>query len=263
MRTATLAAAALVVAASSARPQNTAPPPHADSIAVHLRVIGVFDDQTGQPVEGVEVKDVFTGFSALTTSTGTVVLPLDTSGALLRIRKVGYLMRTYPLPNAAEDTTPATFTIDAALPQLPTVHTRARGIARGPADTIVRLERVGFYERREYGGAPPTAYVTEDQLKRWAPTLMTDIGHFSGRDLCTGNVYIDGVRVQVPSRAVAPGHVSRVLKTGLDALVDPAMVAGIETYTTGETPPGFNATGAGSAAPIADGSGCVTLIWTR
>ncbi len=66
---------------------------------------------------------------------------------------------------------------------------------------------------------------------------MTDIGHFSGRALCTSNVYIDGVRVQVPSRVVAPGHVSRVLKTGLDALIDPAMIAGIETYTTGEVPP--------------------------
>ncbi|HVB32114.1 MAG TPA: hypothetical protein VNE60_11355 [Gemmatimonadaceae bacterium] len=258
-----LALAALVCVAPRARAQHKSAAGPADSIAVHLRVIGVFDDQTGEPIPGVEVKDVFTGLSAITTSTGTVALPLDTSGAFLRVRKVGYLMRTYPVQNAVRDTTPVTLTIDAILPQLPTVHTRARGIARGPADTVMRLERTGFYERREYGAAPPSAYVSEEQLNRWAPTMMTDIGRYSGRAICTDNLYIDGARVTVPGRAMPGGRVSRVLKQGLDALLDPSMIAGIETYRTGELPPQFNATGVGEGAMSGGSSDCVTLIWTR
>src|SRR5579863_9683218 len=51
------------------------------------RVVGVFDQESGLPIEGVEVRDVLTGFSAKTTETGTVSLFfVDTAGSFISFR---------------------------------------------------------------------------------------------------------------------------------------------------------------------------------
>jgi hypothetical protein len=59
--------------------------------AYRLRVLGVFDGDTGEPIEGAFVTDMTTGTRARTTVTGTVSLSfLPEGGTPLRITKVGY-----------------------------------------------------------------------------------------------------------------------------------------------------------------------------
>src|SRR5665647_2185840 len=60
-----------------------------------FRVLGLFDDQSGLPVEGADVIDVLSGNSVKTTSTGTAsLLFLPEGGGLIRIRKIGYKLQT-------------------------------------------------------------------------------------------------------------------------------------------------------------------------
>ena len=235
-------------------------------LVVRTRVIGIFDSETGEPIDSAEVKDILTGLSALTTSTGTVVLPMDTSGAFLRVRKLGYNMSTVLVANGAADTVPITLALDRMGQMLPTVVTHAHGVARGPADTVRKLDLTGFYDRRRQGAAPPNAYISEAQIEHWAPTLMSDLTALSGRPWmwdCT--IYIDGALTPIPKPNLGPGRVARNLDTGINSMLDPSMVAGIEVYRAGEAPPRFNSTqtGAGAMTTGAEHTGCVTLIWTR
>ena len=235
-------------------------------IPVRTRVIGIFDSETGEPIDSAEVKDILTGLSALTTNTGTVALPMDTAGAFLRVRKLGYNMSTVLIPNGAADTLPVTLLLDRVGQMLPTVVTKANGVARGPADTVHKLDLTGFYDRRRQGSAPPNAYISEAQIDHWAPTLMSDLGALSGRPWmwdCT--IYIDGALTPVPKPNLGPGRTARNLDTGINSMLDPSMVAGVEVYRAGEVPPRFNATlsGSGAMSTGAEHDGCVTLVWTR
>ena len=235
-------------------------------IVVHTRIIGVFDAETGEPIDSAEVKDILTGLSAITTPTGTVLLPMDTAGAFLRVRKVGYNMNTFLVANGDADTIPLTLTLDRMGQMLPTVVTDAHGVAKGPADTVKKLDLTGFYARRLQGSAPPNAYVSEAQIDHWAPTLMSDLGTLTGRPwMFDCAIYIDGALTPIPQVNLGPGRTARNLNTGINAMLDPTMVAGVETYRAGEVPPRFNTTltGTGAMTNGAEHAGCVTLIWTR
>lgn len=261
-------AAALVATPARARAQQK-DTTDVQGLVVRTRVIGVFDSETGKPIDSAEVKDIFTHLSAITTPTGTVALPMDTAGAFLRVRKIGYNMNTFLIPNGKADTLPITLTLDRVGQMLPTMVTNAHGVAKGPADTVMKLDMTGFYARRLQGAAPPTAYMSEAQIDHWAPTQMTDLASLSGRPwMWECKIYIDGALTPIPPASPAPGSVSRALGGGINAMLDPSMVAGVEVYRAGEAPAQYNATLAspsGGSTMQTGGThdGCVTLIWTR
>src|SRR5512146_190090 len=73
------------------------------------RLIGVYDAQSGAPLDDVTVTNTLNGLSAKTTSTGTLSLFfVDTAAGLLRLTKIGYQPLTLLVANSDADTIPET-----------------------------------------------------------------------------------------------------------------------------------------------------------
>jgi hypothetical protein len=80
----------------------------------------------------------------------------------------------------------------------------------------------------------------------------------SRRDFCGSNLYLDGVRVDVPANSIGRRRNSGTYKSGLDALLDPKTIAGIEFYSIADAPSAYN------ISRPSGGPRCgVTLIWTK
>jgi hypothetical protein len=74
-----------------------------------FRLLGVYDDKTGDPIEGAFVTDLTTGTKARTTSTGTVSLAFLPEGTTpIRISKEGYEDLSIGVEISATATTPLT-----------------------------------------------------------------------------------------------------------------------------------------------------------
>jgi hypothetical protein len=226
------------------------------------RIVGVFDETSGKPIEGAQIRDLASGSWAATTATGTVDLFfVKASTVLIRITKLGYEPLTLPVDNSAESSLPLTLTLKATAQPIDGMVTTAVR-RRGPADTVRKLEMIGFYDRRQASGAPASAFVTQDKIERL--TLLSDLPKVTGRPICTENLYIDGVRVDVP-RLTGPkpglrgqAIVAPPLKDGLDALLGTYDVLAIELYRVADTPSQFNKT-----RPQNTGACGTTLIWTK
>jgi len=222
------------------------------------RLVGVFDSDTGAPIEGVEVMDLATSVSALTTATGTLTLFfVDTTGSMIRLRKVGYRPELMFVSNSPRDTVPLTLMMSRAVPELPAVVTHARG-RRGPADTVRKLDLSGFYDRRYMSAAPSHAFVTGPELEKF--TRVSDV-RYRGRGICEKNVYIDGIRIRPPLPPRIGGRPIRLPpgdgRTFIDLMLSPSEIAAIETYTATEAPVEY------MPSRTAERMECLTLIWTR
>ena len=264
--------------AARAQTDTSAKTPASDTTArrVRIRILGVFDNETGEPIEGADVTDLVSGFTVRTTKTGTVPLYLiDTTTTLIRIKKIGYQQSLFTLATARADTDPVTTTLLRMGHLLSPVIVTATGARTLPKnDTIPELLRNGFYVREETSAAPRSAFVTGEQLRG---TLLVSDARYFGRGICESNVYVDGMPFPVPPRT------GRFLNEGIDQLISPYDVAGIETYQFGESPSSAAHTVAGTAtmspgsgdmtmaagngtlnaAGTLAGNGCVTLIWLR
>jgi hypothetical protein len=123
---------------------------------------------------------------------------VDTAGGLIRVTRLGYQPALLAVGNSPRDTEPLTITLARAGQTLATVVTHATRHAtpRGPADTVRRLEDVGFYDRRTTTGAPSNAFVTAEKLDRMftLDDLAKNLATASGRGICAENLYIDGGR---------------------------------------------------------------------
>ncbi len=106
-----------VVASSAVLSNDNAPAvgpigtdsPDVADIAFRARLVGVFDESTGDVVIGAEVADSTSGTFALTTATGTVSLAfLPIGNSTLRIRKAGYVDLFLPVSISPRDTLPLT-----------------------------------------------------------------------------------------------------------------------------------------------------------
>jgi hypothetical protein len=269
-----VALAGLAAITHAARSQNPTPPAKPDttkhaSTAYRYRILGVFDEQTGDPIEGVEVSDVLNGNKSLTTKTGTVSLFfLPDGGSLIRLRKVGYEVQTFLAAISPADTAPITATLTHAT-QLATV------VVKDSAPKYMSPGLRGFEERRAKGMGQfvDEAEMRKNDEKTLAELLvarmpgMTRVAGRGGatyiasaRKSCSGSalsgcrapncfvsVYVDGVRTYDAST-----NAGQLPDFGR---MNPRDYAAAEFYAGGASVPvEYNATN----------SGCgVLLLWTR
>jgi hypothetical protein len=129
---------------------------------------GVFDAQSGEPIEGAEVIDMLGKVTAKTTATGTVTLSYLPEGqTLIRIRKVGFDVQTMLVAISPEDTVPLTVLLKASGQVLPTVFTTDSSVR-----TVISPGLRDFETRRQRGGG---YFVTEAELRKNDTKLMTSI----------------------------------------------------------------------------------------
>ncbi len=276
MMLATFAVALLPFGARRVRAQDTTQAADSTIHLVHFRLVGVFDAETGEPIEGADVKDAMTGLMTRTTKSGAAALYYAQAGhTLVTVRKLGYSPVVMGIGTGPADSTPVTVTLlhmGHVLPAVVVVGNRA--VRLGKADTIPELIANGFYLRRLQSPAPYSAFITGDKIQG---TLLVSNARYFGRAICESNLYIDGMQVRVPPRT------GRFLKEGIDALVNPFDVAGIETYQFGEAPVSTSGTTVGEAQlnpqvnnmSMSSGNGslnvsgtlaaggCVTYVWLK
>jgi hypothetical protein len=225
--------------------------------AYRHRILGVFNSE-GKPLEGVEVTDMKSGTTALTTATGTVTLAyLPDGGSDVRVRQLGYVPVTQFIRIGPADTIPVTVILTESANVLPALVSRdtVRPISPGLRD---------FEERRKHG---PGYFIGEQELRksdnREMANVVRTIPHvtvscaktfpfdchatagrsqtkyaLSGGGLCQFLLYVDGMRTN---------------ETDLNML-RVAQFAAIESYTGAQIPVKYNATG----------SACgVLLFWSR
>src|SRR6185437_6881854 len=83
----------------------------------HGRLLGVYDEATGDPIVGADVIDVLTGDHTLTSATGTVSLWfLRPKGSVVQVRKVGY--EPWQSVVSPADTVPLTVVLKHAVAEL-------------------------------------------------------------------------------------------------------------------------------------------------
>lgn len=251
MRTRLTTVVAMLAIAAGATAQSTA-------TAYHARLLGVFDSQSGLPIEGAEVGDMLSKAGAVTTSTGTVALSFLPEGeSLIRIRKVGYQPVTIPVSISPADTTPLTVLMKAAAQTLPTVVTNDSA----PHHLSPGLQAFDERRRTNVGGY----FVAEAELRKNDTKRMTTIirnlpgvaincSHYGDRagqcwpvttrmGRITGNckmqIYLDGIGANDDD----------LEKLRVDQF------AGVEYYPGGASiPPQYNKTGTSCGA---------LLLWTR
>ena len=242
------------------------------------RIVGVYDDRSGNPLDSVEIRDMITGSFAYTTSTGTLSLFfVDTAGSLLRIRKFGYTPITMFVGNA-EGLPPLTITLEPLAQTLPTVVTR---------DTVrqyIGPMLKGFEERRKTGMG---YFIPETQLRKEENRPLANVlrGHIATLDIedvviagqrltiatshraqnaspCQVDIYLDGVLL-TSNRNGGTLAILGSRRSGSTALqqgyVDLSQflvsdLGGVEFHNVGDMPAEFAHTGGGCGA---------LYLWTR
>jgi hypothetical protein len=150
-----LMCAAITLAISPAR--AVAQQPVAKNQAHRLRLLGVYDEQSGNPIEGVKVSDVLSGSSSLTTSTGTVSLVfLPEGGSMIRLQKIGYATQTFSVAISPADTAPLTVMMKHVT-ELPTV------VTTDSAPHYISPALRGFLDRQKLGSG---YFINEAELRK-------------------------------------------------------------------------------------------------
>jgi hypothetical protein len=134
--------------------------------AYRARLLGVYNAQTGDPIAGAEVIDLFSKTKALTTATGTVTLAfLPEGGSMLRVQKIGFEPFTQIVPISPGDTAPAMILLRPVATTLPTV------VTKDSAPAYIAPGLRGFEERRKEGRGG--YFVTEAELRKNDTKTMT------------------------------------------------------------------------------------------
>jgi hypothetical protein len=247
--------------------------PAAAAATARSRILGVFDENTGQPVEGARVTDVLSGMFATTTNTGTVALNfLPDSGSLVRVQKIGYQTQTMFVSTIRSDSAPITLVFQR-ITQLAATVTKADS-----APKFVSPALRGFEERRRSGMGG--YFIGEAELRKLENSTVGNVARkLPGATIVDGtgsaawlmrnsrcndgtksgppDVYLDGIAWTPPLRPDAPRYLGGDIDGIAFDLSDfhVSDLAGIEFYPD-------NAVAPMQFAHTAKRCGLL-LLWTR
>ena len=136
-----------LVIAFPVQAQNPTIPPVRDPVAsvprAPLRIIGVYDEASGQPIPAVEISESATGTSVMTSTTGAANLGfIVPKGGEIRLRKIGFEEQTMTISMAPADTLPITVVMKRVA-ELPAV------VTKDAAPRYISPVLKGFEERRK------------------------------------------------------------------------------------------------------------------
>ena len=225
--------------------------------AYRHRILGVFNTE-GKPLAGVEVIDVKTGTTALTTSTGTVSLAyLPDGGGEVRVRQLGYVPVTQFVKIGPADTVPVTVILLESTTILPAL---VRTDTSPPSSPGLR----DFEERRHMGRG---YFITERELRKQDNREMQNVLRtvpgvvISCTRVFPQACYAVSGRAQSKHAIIGGGacryslYVDGIASSQSDLnMFRVADYAAIESYSGSQIPQQYNASG----------NACgVLLFWTR
>jgi hypothetical protein len=229
------------------------------------RILGVFDDATGEPIVGADVIDTDAETKLKTSVSGAVQLSfLGVDSTVVQVRKIGYIPKTFSVATGAADTVPVTVVLKPIAQTLPTVVTTGAARATGAfADFELRRraglghfitqeeieKRLAFdlygYLERVPGLTYNIAGAPNGQAVR---RILMHGGAGLGTGFCTPNFFLDGMYY--------PLDEGNEPLFSLTLFAQPAYLKGIEVYeSSGTIPAQFDrssSTGCGSV-----------VIWTK
>jgi hypothetical protein len=222
------------------------------------RLLGVFDDATGQPVGSAEVLDLATRRKSFTSVSGAVSLArLDPGVTVLQIRKIGYASRMQTVSVTPADTVSITMLLKPLAQELPEVRTTAPNTTTGKLATFERhrASGMGHFLTTEQlakveGHLTSDVFRTIPGVKVWPDGRSTAWYVASTRGsgsikpgICLAAVMVDGVMVYRGTHGQAPFDINSIR---------PEEMAAVEFYA------------GGASMPIEYRAGCaLVVIWTR
>ena len=255
---------ALTLLAIGILPFGAAPSLALAQLKPTVRIMGVFDDATGQPVVGAEVVDISSNTKAITSDAGMIPLTwLPPGTTFLQVRKVGYTSKMIPVNISPADTEPITVILKPMGTTLPQVVTKATPAATGKLAEFERRRAIGMGK-----------FLTQEEIQKHETSRTADML------LMLGGIHIVHPRNNASAAYVAVNRVSGSISKGMaDCLagivldgaavysanpgeqpfdinqITADQISGIEVYTGGASiPPEYNATRASCA---------LVIIWTR
>ena len=234
-----VAAAAPLIAPNAQTAANAPPRPLG-------RLLGVFDDATGNPVVGAEIVNLATQTRVLTSESGAVSLAFLGPGVtVLQIRKIGYASRLQTVVVSPADTVSITVVLKPLAQELPEVRTTAASPTTGKLATFERhrAEGMGHFLTREQL-AKGEGHLTSDVFRTIPGMLLRPSSRGTAwyaattrGGICLARVVVDGAIMPTPFDINS---------------IRPEQMAGVEFYA------------GGASMPIEYRSGCaLVVIWTR
>lgn len=221
------------------------------------RLLGVFD-AGGKPLAGVEVSDVRSGITALTTSTGTVSLAfLPDGGSDVRVRQIGFVPVTQFVRIGPADTVPVTVILIESATVLPALERR---------DTVPSYISPGLreFEERRRGGRG--YFITERELRKSDNRAMQNVLRtIPGIGISCAKVFpqdchVVSGRAQTKFAVVGGQCLVALYVDGIPSMENDINTfrvsdyAAIESYSGSQIPQRYNASGNACGA---------LLFWTR
>ncbi len=130
---------------------------------------GIVADTNKQPIQDAEIISLRSNRRATTNKDGIFVLAgLPPGDEQIRVRRIGYEPQTFAATLAAGDTMRVGIILAASAALLPEIAVVARG-------KQYKGLMAGFADRMLHSGAPPSSFITREDLDTWNMTRILDV----------------------------------------------------------------------------------------